>query len=101
MKSRSSAAAAKRQLPRLAIDASTPYDFQLESPTSSIYTSGSSAQASLSTCVDTPFSAGYFHVLCLHDYDAADSDQLSFQKNEVLEIVQQETSVSKALPPSL
>ena len=86
------AAVAKRQLPRLAIDA-TPYTYDLESPSSSVPTSGSSAQASISTSVDTPYSAGYFHVLCLYDYEATDSDQLSFRRNEVLEIVQQEASV--------
>ncbi|TCD65471.1 hypothetical protein EIP91_002589 [Steccherinum ochraceum] len=95
MKSRS-AAVAKRQLPRLAIDA-TPYSHQhtLASPASSISTSasGSSTQQSVSaSAVDTPFSAGLFHVLCLYDYEATDEDQLSFRRNEVLDIVQQEAS---------
>ncbi|THH29337.1 hypothetical protein EUX98_g4841 [Antrodiella citrinella] len=83
-------AIAKRQLPRLAIDA-TPYSFQhTVSPSSTI--SSSSAQASGRTSVDTPYSAGIFQVLCLYDFEATDHDQLSFRRNEVLDIVQQENS---------
>jgi len=91
MRSRTAAAVAKRQLPRLAIDA-TPYSSQhtLISPSSSV--SSSSAQASGATSVDTPFSAEIFHVLCLYDFEATDPDQLSFRRNEVLDIVQQEAS---------
>lgn len=101
MKSRS-AAVAKRQLPRLAIDA-TPYNYQHihgPSPSSSV----SSAQASIATSVDTPFSAGIFPVLCLYDYDAVDPEQLTFRKNEVLDIVKIEQSVRASslasFPPS-
>lgn len=42
----------------------------------------------------TTFSVETFHVLTLYDYDAADTDQLSFKKNEMLEIIKREDSVS-------
>jgi hypothetical protein len=33
-----------------------------------------------------------FSVLCMHDFDAGDQDQLSFRKNEILEVVKEEDS---------
>ncbi|CAL1694311.1 unnamed protein product [Somion occarium] len=80
---------ARKQLPRLSIDSSCSYRDDYEaSPTSSV----SSARASIATSFDTPSSAGIFHVLCLYDFKAGDVDQLSFKKNEVLDIVKQEDS---------
>lgn len=81
---------AKPNLPRLAID-SNPYKYQQyqPSPTSSI----SSTKASIAPSFDTPCS-GVFYVLCLHDLETIEPEQLSFKKNDVLEIVKQEESVS-------
>ncbi|KAI0375492.1 ras GEF [Pilatotrama ljubarskyi] len=38
----------------------------------------------------TPTSAELFYVLCLYDYDAEDSSQLSFRRNDILDIVKKE-----------
>ncbi|KAH9949353.1 ras GEF [Amylocystis lapponica] len=75
-------------LPRLWIDSSlTSYRSSLRSPTSAL----SSAQASgVTTVSDTPFDADVFHVICLYDFDAEDFDQLSFRKNEILDVIKQE-----------
>ena len=35
-----------------------------------------------------------FYVLCLYDYDAEDSDQLSFRRNDILDVVKKEDTVS-------
>ncbi|KAI0783386.1 ras guanine nucleotide exchange factor domain-containing protein [Abortiporus biennis] len=85
------AESAKRYLPRLSID-STPYSYLQTSISASPSSSISSAHASIATSTDTPLSTGVFYVLCLYDFQATDADQLSFRKNEILEIVRQEES---------
>ncbi|PCH34105.1 ras GEF [Wolfiporia cocos MD-104 SS10] len=76
-------------LPRLWIDPSlTSYRQSQHSPVST--TSPSSHVSDATTLSDSPFSAETFRVLCLYDYDAADSDQLSFRKNELLDIIKRE-----------
>ncbi|KAH8099722.1 ras GEF [Cristinia sonorae] len=84
---------ARQQLPRLAIDAA-PYTPEAlwSSPSSSV--SSSSAQGSVATSVFTPspYSAGGIQVLCLYDFDTTEPDQLSFRRNEVLDVVKQEAS---------
>ncbi|KAI0081157.1 ras GEF [Panus rudis PR-1116 ss-1] len=92
-KAKTNAVDAKRQLPRLAIDATRssyapPRREYPDSPASSI----SSARASVATSFETPSSVGIFHVLCLYDFKAADEDQLSFRKDDILDIVKQEDS---------
>lgn len=74
------------------------------SPTSSTRASISTSRASVSTVsstgFDTPATASsaagsewvLFSVLCLHDFDSNDPDQLSFRKNEILQIVKVEDS---------
>ncbi|KAI0962330.1 hypothetical protein AcW1_001177 [Taiwanofungus camphoratus] len=77
-------------LPRLWIDSSpTSHRRSLCSPSSPFSSTHVSAATTLS---DTPFSPDAFNVLCLYDYEAADADQLSFRKNEILEIIKREES---------
>lgn len=47
---------------------------------------------------DTPFSPEVFHVLCMYDFDAEDPDQLSFRKNDVLDVVKREETVGVCDP---
>ena len=42
-------------------------------------------------------SAELFYVLCLYDYDAEDNDQLSFRRNDILDVVKKEDTVSLLL----
>ena len=86
-------------LPRLWIDSSfASYKEFLDSPPSGVPSASISDSA---TMTDTPFSAEPlnvfnvepFNVICLYDFDAEDPDQLSFRRNEVLEVVKQEATV--------
>ncbi|KAJ3561149.1 hypothetical protein NP233_g10371 [Leucocoprinus birnbaumii] len=58
--------------------------------------SSDSARLSAGTARTTPTSSGSdpdeFSVLCMHDFKAADPDQLSFRKNEILVIVKRENT---------
>lgn len=85
---------ARRQLPRLSIDA-TRVTYEPDYYGSPLSSTVSSARASIATSFDSaPSSAGpTFHVICLYDFSAGDEDQLSFRKNEILDIVKQEDSV--------
>ncbi|KAI0639893.1 ras GEF [Trametes polyzona] len=50
-------------------------------------------RASLATSSEetlTPTSAELFYVLCLYDYNAEDSTQLSFRRNDILDVVKKE-----------
>jgi len=84
-------------LPRLWIDSSlSSYRKQLYTPASALPSANVVLSGDTSTTLtDSPstFSAETFHVLALYDYEAADTDQLSFKKNEVLEIIKREDSV--------
>ncbi|OBZ79386.1 Cell division control protein 25 [Grifola frondosa] len=77
-------------LPRLWIDSSLPNRrHSLFTPISAV----PSALASVATnSSDTPSTTDAFYVLCLYDFEAEDGDQLSFRKNEMLEIVKREGS---------
>lgn len=85
-------------LPRLWIDSSlSSYQKQLSTPSSALPSANVVLSGDTSTTLtdsSTTFSAETFHVLALYDYDAADTDQLSFKKNELLEIIKREESVS-------
>ncbi|KAH9858290.1 ras GEF [Lenzites betulinus] len=75
-------------LPRLWIDSnlSSP---ELPTPTSA----RSPERTSLATASDetlSPASAELFYVLCLYDYDAEDKSQLSFRRNDILDVVKKE-----------
>lgn len=75
-------------LPRLWIDSSlSSYRNALCSPSSSL---PSAHTSDATTIADTPFSPEVFHVLCMYDFDAEDPDQLSFRKNDVLDVVKRE-----------
>lgn len=78
-------------LPRLWIDSnlSSP---ELPTPTSA----RSPERTSLATASDetlSPASAELFYVLCLYDYDAEDKSQLSFRRNDILDVVKKEETV--------
>ncbi|KZT72955.1 ras GEF [Daedalea quercina L-15889] len=82
-------------LPRLWIDSSlSGCRKQLCTPASSLPSANVLSGDTSTTLTDSPsiFTADTFHVLALYDYEAVDSDQLSFKKNEVLEIVKREES---------
>ncbi|EIW64034.1 ras GEF [Trametes versicolor FP-101664 SS1] len=75
-------------LPRLWIDPnlSSP---ELPTPPSA----SSPERTSLATSSEetlTPESAEVFYVLCLYDYNAEDGSQLSFRRNDILEVVKKE-----------
>ncbi|KAI0830803.1 ras GEF [Trametes gibbosa] len=75
-------------LPRLWIDPnlSSP---ELPTPPSA----RSPERTSLATSSEgtlTPGSAELFYVLCLYDYDAEDKSQLSFRRNDILDVVKKE-----------
>ncbi|KAI0756519.1 ras GEF [Daedaleopsis nitida] len=79
--------------PRLWIDPNpSTADPSLPTPTSSISADLLSSLAGASdTDAPTPLSsAELFYVLCLYDYDAEDSDQLSFRRNDILDVVKRE-----------
>lgn len=79
-------------LPRLWIDPSlTSYRDSMHTPASGLPSAAISGATSIT---DTPSSAELLHVICLYDYDAEDSDQLSFIRNEILEVVKQEETVT-------
>ena len=82
-----------RYLPRLTIDSLTYHHpkSSLSSMTSSSYSTRASIASSLSSSSSS--SDGFF-VYCVHDFEAADADQLSFRSTEILEVVRQEDSVS-------
>ena len=84
--------------PRLWIDPNpSSADSSLPTPNSSISTGLSTSLAGSSEDTDnaTPTSsAELFYVLCLYDYDAEDSDQLSFRRNDILDVVKKEDTVS-------
>lgn len=84
--------------PRLWIDPNpSNADPSLSTPASSIspdlnYSlAGSSEEAGNATPTSSP---ELFYVLCLYDYDAEDSDQLSFRRNDILDVVKKEDTVS-------
>lgn len=84
-------------LPRLWIDPnlSSP---ELPTPPSA----SSPERTSLATSSEetlTPESAEVFYVLCLYDYNAEDGSQLSFRRNDILEVVKKEETVSGIVPP--
>lgn len=69
----------------------------LPTPNSSLPTGLSISLAGSSEDIDTATptsSAELFYVLCLYDYDAEDSDQLSFRRNDILDVVKKEDTVS-------
>ena len=53
--------------------------------------------ADTDTATPTSAAAELFYVLCLYDYDAEDSDQLSFRRNDILDVVKKEDTVSALL----
>ena len=79
-------------LPRLWIDPnlSSP---ELPTPLSAVSPEHTSLATS-SAETTTPTSAELFYVLCLYDYDAEDSTQLSFRRNDILDVVKKEKTVS-------
>ena len=87
--------------PRLWIDPNpATADPSLPTPTSTISADPNSTLAASSDDTDsaTPTSsAELFYVLCLYDYDAEDSDQLSFRRNDILDVVKKEDTVSKRI----
>ncbi|EIN14378.1 ras GEF [Punctularia strigosozonata HHB-11173 SS5] len=56
------------------------------------YGSTLSSVATADTGADDSLSWHLFSVLCLYDFDAQDQDQLSFRKNEILDIVKEENT---------
>ncbi|KAI0778672.1 ras GEF [Trametes elegans] len=76
-------------LPRLWIDLnlSSP---ELPTPPSAYSPNHSSSSLATSEETCTPASAELFYVLCLYDYDAEDSSQLSFRRNDILDVVKKE-----------
>ncbi|TFK77505.1 ras GEF [Pluteus cervinus] len=76
-------------LPIASPDASTSPS--VRSTTGTIGTIGTTA--STSTSLTTPIDEwNIFSVLCLHEFQTTDTDQLGFRKNEILEVVKQEES---------
>ncbi|KAI0660561.1 ras GEF [Cubamyces menziesii] len=75
-------------LPRLWIDPnlSSP---ELPTPLSAVSPEHTSLATS-SAETTTPTSAELFYVLCLYDYDSEDSTQLSFRRNDILDVVKKE-----------
>ena len=85
-----------RYLPRLTIDSVTCH--QHRSSVSSMSSLSSSTRASIASSFErSSDSISSFYVYCVHDFDAADADQLSFRSNEILEVVRQEETVSDTL----
>lgn len=84
-----------RQSLHIRIDPS-PYDSEVVISPSSTSLSPESSRLSAGTARTTPTSSGSdqdeFSVLCMYDFRAADQDQLSFRKNEMLLIVKQENT---------
>jgi son of sevenless-like protein len=82
-----------RQPLHIRIDPS-PYDSKLVISPDSTSPSPESAPLSNPTTRTTPSSSASdqddFSVLCVYDFQAADPDQLSFRKNEILSIVKRE-----------
>lgn len=68
----------------------------LSTPASSISPEPTSSLAASAVDPDTatPTSAELFYVLCLYDFDAEDNDQLSFRRNDILDVVKKEDTVS-------
>lgn len=75
---------------------SSPYVSELVISPDSASPSSESTRFSTGTSRTTPTSAGSdqdeFSVLCLYDFRAADDDQLSFRKNEILLVVKRENT---------
>ena len=84
--------------PRLWIDPNpSSADPSLSTPASSFSPDPNYSLAGSSEDTDNPTptsSAELFYVLCLYDYDAEDSDQLSFRRNDILDVVKKEDTVS-------
>lgn len=82
-----------RQSLHIRIDPS-PYDPEVIISPDSASPSPESARLSIGTARTTPSSSSSdqdeFSVLCIYDFRAADADQLSFRKNEILNIVKRE-----------
>ncbi|TFK94986.1 ras GEF [Polyporus arcularius HHB13444] len=80
--------------PRLWIDPNpSNAETSLSTPASSVSPDPNPSLAGSSEDTDnsTPTSsAELFYVLCLYDYDAEDSDQLSFRRNDILDVVKKE-----------
>ncbi|KAI0673621.1 ras GEF [Trametes maxima] len=76
-------------LPRLWIDPnlSSP---ELPTPPSVASPEGSSLATSSEETLTPTSSPELFYVLCLYDYDAEDSSQLSFRRNDILDVVKKE-----------
>jgi son of sevenless-like protein len=84
-----------RQSLHIRIDPS-PYDSEVIISPDSTSPSPESSRLSSGTARTTPTSSGSdqdeFPVLCMYGFRAADRDQLSFRKNEILLIVKRENS---------
>ncbi|KAL6304919.1 ras guanine nucleotide exchange factor domain-containing protein [Sparassis latifolia] len=82
------------QLPRLWIDSSLcSYKRSLHTPASTLSSAPFSAAISAATISSCgPSTADAFHVLCLYDFTSDDPDQLSFKKNEILDIIKRENT---------
>ena len=78
---------------RLSIDAS-PYHLQVQPFNAPDSASPNSSGFSASSSKSSAGSQGYLicYALCLHDYISEDPTHLSFDRNEILEIVAQEDS---------
>lgn len=76
---------------RLSIEAS-PYHLQVQPFNAPDSASPRSSRFSAGTSKSSAGSQGYIicHALCLHDYLSDDPTHLSFDRNEVLEIIAQE-----------
>ncbi|KAJ3769467.1 ras guanine nucleotide exchange factor domain-containing protein [Lentinula raphanica] len=87
---------AVRQRLNLSIDPQVPSSSPIQLSPDSPYTSSSSARPSSDNASTSPTSSSsdsiIFSVLCMHDFFSDDPTLLSFNKNEILDIIKQEES---------